>query len=36
QYRKVFLPNSIQNEDKSTQETSRVPVPEVLGLCGKN
>jgi len=36
QYRKVFLPNPIQNEDKSTQETPRVPVPEVLGLCGKN
>ena len=35
-YRKVFLPKSIQNEDTTTQQTPLVPVPEVLGLCGKN
>ena len=35
-YRKVFLPKSTQNKEMSTEEASRVPVPEVLGLCGKN
>jgi hypothetical protein len=35
-YRKVFLPKSNQNEDATTQEILRAPVPNVLGLCGKN
>jgi LCP family protein required for cell wall assembly len=35
-YRKVFLPKSSKKEDATTQEVLRAPVPEVLGLCGKN